>query len=166
MTNLLDIIQDRCNCDFNLENIAESLFSCRSSETQVVFKAQIYYIYNSSQPEQFSADNITKIVIAWVSGGPSLTVAGVVLSVDPTCPVETQSLLAEDCVQSLPSNDSSSDSSAVIWGLIIGIFFIITAVLVTVILLFSCFRRRKSRSTSLSQPRYLILNVIICMHAK
>ena len=156
MSNLLDVIQDRCNCDFSSDNIAESLFSCRSSETQVVFKAQIHYVYNSSQPEQFSADNITEVVSAWVNSGPSLNVAGVVLSVDPTCPVKTQSLTAEDCVQSLPSNDSSNDSSVVIWGPIIGTLIIIVAVLVTVILLFSCFRQRKSRSTSLSRPRYIL----------
>lgn len=152
MTNLLKVIQDTCNCDFNSKNIAKSLFSCRSSQTQVVFKAQVYY--NSSQPEQFSADNITKIVSIWVSSGPSLTIAGVILSVDPSCPVQVESLTAEDCVQSLPSDEFSNISSAIIWGPIIGVLIIIIAILVTVILLFSCFQRRKSKSTSLSRPRY------------
>ena len=154
MTNLIHVIQDRCNCDFT---IVESLFSCRSSQTQVVFKARIYYTYNSSQPNYFSTDNITKIISAWVSSGPSLTVAGVVLSVDPSCPVQVESLTAEDCIQSLPSNDihNSSYSSVVIWGPIIGTLIFITAVLVIfIMLLISCFRHRKSRSTSLSQPRY------------
>lgn len=153
MTSLLNVIRDRCNCDFNSENIAESLFSCRSSQTQVVFKAQIYYTYNSSQPEQCDVENITRIINVWVSNGPSLTISGVVLNVDPSCPVQAESWTAEDCVQSLPSNEFSNDSSAIIWGPIIGILIIIIAVLVTIILPFSCFQRRKSKSTSLSRPR-------------
>ena len=147
------MIRDRCACDFNSENIAESLFSCRSSETQVVFKAEIFFY--SDQPEQFSADNITRFVSAWVSSGSSLTVTGVVLSVDPSCPVVVESLTTEDCVQSLPSNEFVNDSSIIIWGPVIGTIIIIT-VLVTVVLLFFCFQQRKSRSTSLSRPRYVM----------
>ena len=147
------MIRDRCACDFNSENIAESLFSCRSSEAQVVFKAEIFFY--SDQPEQLSADNITRFVSAWVSSGSSLTVAGVVLSVDPSCPVVVESLTTEDCVQSLPSNEFVNESSIIIWGPVIGTIIIIT-VLVTVVLLFFCFQQRKSRSTSLSRPRYVM----------
>ena len=50
----------------------------------------------------YTAEGLVMLFSSWVSGGPSLTVTGTVLSVDPTCPVELGSLTDEDCLRPNP----------------------------------------------------------------
>ena len=79
------------------------------------------------------------IIIINFSSGPSLTVAGTVLSVDPTCSVELESLTDEDCRRpspaTLPPTLSDALNVTTIWAGALGGVLGITIVIVTVIIL-------------------------------
>ena len=79
------------------------------------------------------------IIIINFSSGPSLTVAGTVLSVDPTCSVELESLIDEDCRRpspaTLPPTLSDALNVTTIWAGALGGVLGITIVIVTVIII-------------------------------
>jgi hypothetical protein len=84
----------------------------------------------------------------WVSNGPSLTVTGTVLSVDPTCPVELESLTDEDCLRPSPPTLSDTLTNAtMIWagalGGILGIA-IVTVIVIIVLMSVRYYRRTKT----------------------
>ena len=148
--NIVSVITDRCSCDFTSKNIVESLFSCRSSETKVVYKASIQF--NTSQPGHLSADKLTSLVSSWVSDGPSLTVNGILLNVDPTCPVELESLTSDDCITRLQTNElpNLESGSTVIIGSSVAVGALITVTTLTIVvatILIICFRMKKKRAT-------------------
>ena len=80
---------------------------------------------------------------SWISSGPSLTVTGTVLSVDPTCPVELESLTEEDCRRPNPPTLSDTLNVTIIWagalGGVLGIVIIIVIVIIVLIWIrYSC----------------------------
>ena len=89
---------------------------------------------------------------SWVSSGPSLTVAGTVLSVDPTCSVELESLTDEDCMRPNPPILSDTLNVTTIWagalGGVFGIAMIVIVILIILLILGRHFRRTKTLKIS------------------
>ena len=83
-----------CSCGFALEHIISTVFNCTSLETtQVTIKAQISYF------GLVKASDLVEIISLWVREGQHLVVDETVLYIDPTCPVEIDSLLtSDDCI--------------------------------------------------------------------
>ena len=119
------------------------MFSCRSSETQVVFKARFSY---TSPVGTYSADDLVLLFSSWVSSGPSLTVTGTVLSVDPACPVELESLTDEDCTRPNPPTLSDTLNVTAIWAGALG-GVVVFATIIIVIVIIALISIRYSRQT-------------------
>jgi hypothetical protein len=145
-----DVINGACSCGFSDTNITASVFSCRNSQTQVVFKAHLSY--TSQAGTHYTAEDLVTLFSLWVSSGPSLTMTGTVLSVDPTCqPVELESLTDEDCLRPNPPMSSDTLNITTIWagalGGILGIA-IVTAIMIIVLMSVRYYRRTKTLNFS------------------
>ena len=97
------------------------------------------------------------LLSSWVTSGPSLTVAGTVLSVDPTCSVELESLTDEDCRRpspaTLPPTLSDALNVTTIWagalGGVLGIAIMI--VIVIIIIVISVRHSRQTKTLKISR---------------
>ena len=88
----------------------------------------------------------------WVSGGPSLTVTGTVLSVDPTCPVELESLTDEDCFRPNPPMVSDALNVTTIWaGALGGILAIVIVIVIVIIVLMLVGYSRRTKTSNISR---------------
>jgi hypothetical protein len=116
----------------------------------VVFKARLSY---TSQVGTYTAEDLVTLFSLWVSSGPPLTVTGTVLSVDPTCPVELESLTDEDCLRPLnPPMSSDTLNITTIWagalGGILGVIAIVTVIVIIVLMSVRYYRRTKTLNFS------------------
>lgn len=92
------------------------------------------------------------IFSSWVGSGPSLTVTGTVLSVDPNCPVELESLTDEDCRKPNPPTLSDTLNVTAIWaGALGGFLGIAIIVVILMIVLLSVRYSRRTKSLDLSR---------------
>ena len=96
-TAIVGNLQSICLCNVTETNIISNVFSCRLSSDSVVFKAELFY---TDYLDGYTADDLISLTAAWsaTDGGTSLLVDGSVLVVDPECPIELESLQADDCV--------------------------------------------------------------------
>lgn len=146
---VVNVISDACSCDFTSENIINSVFSCRSSETQVVFKAHLNY---TSPFGSHTADELVSFFLHWVSSGPPLTVTGTVFSVDPSCPAELESLTSEDCVrQLLPTPTTLMINATIIWGPVFGVAVLLLLVVIIAMTSLFYIRQRRKKAIALSR---------------
>ena len=89
---------------------------------------------------------------SWVSSGPSLTVTGTVLSVDPTCPVELGSLTDEDCLRPNPPILSDAVNITTIWaGALGGILAIAIMIVIMAIVLMLIRYSRRTKTSNISR---------------
>ena len=125
------------------------MFSCRSSETQVVFKAHLSY---TSPVGTYSADDLVMLFSSWVGSGPSLTVTGTVLSVDSTCPVELESLTDKDCRRPNPPALSDTLNVTTIWaGALGGVLGIAITIMIVIIVLMSVRYSHRTKTLNISR---------------
>ena len=96
---ILAAVGDLCSCTVPENSIHNAVFSCRNSNQAVVFKAQI-----SIQNEVVTTVQMFKIISSWAKTSPSIIVLRRLLQVDPTCPTELETLLADDCQKPMHSN--------------------------------------------------------------
>ena len=115
------------------------MFSCRNSNEAVVFKAEI-----SIQNEVVTAAQMFKIISTWAKSSPSIIVLRSLLQIDPTCPTELESFLADDCQQpiqhftthSIPEVDQSEGNATemlTIVGTLVGVLVAATVISTIVI---------------------------------
>ena len=97
---ILAAVEDLCSCTVPENSIHDAVFSCRNSNRAVVFKAQI-----SIENEVMSADQMLKIISSWAKTSPSIMVLRSLLQVDPTCPAELETILADDCQKPIHPNN-------------------------------------------------------------
>ena len=122
------------------------MFSCRGSETQVVFKARLSY---TGPVGTYSANDLVIFFSSWVMSGRSLslTVTGTVFTVDPTCPAELESLTAEDCVNpNSPVSDTLNTN--IIWTCALGGSVVIVMIIIIVVISIWCAHRKKKLKLS------------------
>ena len=90
------------------------------------------------------------LLSSWVSSGPSLTVTGTVLSVDPTRPVELGSLTDEDCLRPNPPILSDTLNITMIWaGALGGILAIVIMIVIVIIVLILVRYSRRTKTSNI-----------------
>ena len=89
---------------------------------------------------------------SWISSGPSLTVTGTVLSVDPTCPVELESLTDEDCLRPNLPMVSDAPNVTTIWaGTLGGVLAIAIMIVIVIIVLMLVRYSRRTKTLNISR---------------
>ena len=124
------------------------MFSCRNINTAVIFKARIN-IANKT-----FADQMLHFISTWVKSSPSIIIVKTLLEVDPTCPTELETLLADDCQNLLifPNvslhPDTENHESAIIpiiSGTTVGVLVAMTIMVITII---GCIMLYKAKRTN------------------
>ena len=137
------------------------MFSCPNFQTKVVFKAHLRY---SSGISTKTADELVTSFSSWVKSGPSLTVSGSVLNVDPTCPAEVESLTDEDCeITNSSLHTRSRKPTKLLAGVLSGSLVVIMIITATVVLISVLGVRRRMDSIALKMEYvYKIVMIITC----
>ena len=97
-------VQMTCSCDFTIDKIVDGAFSCRSSqlefENTVVYRAKITPLVHVLV---IDANDIEKIIEAWVQSGASVMINGLALNLDPNCTTTIESYDDEECAAVMPT---------------------------------------------------------------
>ena len=124
-------------CGITNDVIDKQLFACFSeSPTYVTYRARL------EGTSETDSGSLISLIEEWVSGGASIIVAGVLMTVDSECSVAISSLSEGECLTSDSSASSCSDSSAsnssdtgaIIAGVVV-IILIIAVIIVAVVTL-------------------------------
>ena len=147
-----------CRCGFTAGHIdhAVSGFQCSENQhNQVVFRSKLYGTVTTN------ASTLTNYVQQWASSGTSIAVLGLILDVDPTCPVHIASFSDPECAvtthpssrgtQSITVSPIHPTIGSLFAGVTAGIVFLIIAVIVImiVIIVILVIRRRRTASYDL-----------------
>ena len=129
---VLEELTDMCpHCGITNDVIDKQLFACFSeSPTYVTYRARLGGI------SETDSGSLISLIEEWVSGGASIIVAGVLMTVDSKCSVAISSLSEGECLTSDSSASSCSDTGAIIAGVVVIILIIaITIIIVAVVTL-------------------------------
>lgn len=98
----------------------------------------------------YSADDLISFLSMWVRSGPTVTVNGIVFSVDPTCTIKLNSLTDEDCTSHNRPNPPDSLNTTIIWICALGGAFLTVVVITVTVALLSkyCVHRRRRLNLS------------------
>ena len=156
------------DCAITSDVIERQSFACYDdSPTSVTYRARV------SGTSETDSGSLISLIEKWLSGGVSIIVNGIIITVDSDCSVAISSLSEGECSPTPPpttppTNDtnmtttdntsttntaaSSTDTGAIIGGVvamvfIISVTFAIAAIIITLIV------RNRHRSVSLSKHR-------------
>ena len=91
---VVDAIEQLCNCGYTAQYIDSrgSGLRCSSNHpSQVVFRSKLYGTANTT------ASEVTTHINQWISDGVSIVILGLILDIDPTCPVQISSFSDPEC---------------------------------------------------------------------
>ena len=129
---VLEELIDSCSdCGITNDVIDKQSFSCfPKSPTYVTYRARL------GGTSETDSGSLISLIEEWVSGGASIIVTGVLMTVDSECSVAISSLSEGECLTSNSSASSSSDTGAIIAGVVVIILIIaITIIIVAVVTL-------------------------------
>ena len=127
-------------CGISSDIIDRQSFSCfPESPTHVTFRARLG---GSSETDSGS---LISLLESWVSGGATIIVTGVLMTVDAECSVAISSLSEGECVPDTAMPASSADNTAgVIGGVVVAVvLFIIAALVVAGVVVVALFLKRR-----------------------
>ena len=126
-------------CGISSDIIDRQSFSCfPESPTHVTFRARLG---GSSETDSVS---LISLLESWVSGGATIIVTGVLMTVDAECSVAISSLSEGECVPDTVMPASSADNTAgVIGGVVVAVLFIIAALVVAGVVIVALFLKRR-----------------------
>ena len=126
-------------CGISSDIIDEQSFSCfPESPTYVTFRARLG---GSSETDSGS---LISLLESWVSGGATIIVSGVLMTVDAECSVAITSLSEGECIPDTAMPASSADNTAgVIGGVVVAVLFIIAALVVAGVVILALFLKRR-----------------------
>ena len=126
-------------CGISNDIIDEQSFSCfPESPTHVTFRARLG---GNSETDSVSLISLLEI---WVSGGATIIVTGVLMTVDAECSVAISSLSEGECIPETATTSSTSNTAAIIGGVVVAVVFIIALTVVIVALVLKSLRREFS----------------------
>ena len=155
---MVENTEQLCHCGFTAGHIdhAVSGFQCSENQrNQVVFRSKLYGTVNTN------ASTLTNYIQQWVSSGTLIAVLGLILDVDPTCPVHISSFSDPECALTTPPSSPGAQSNTVspihptigslFAGVTAGIVVLVIAVIVItiVIIVILVIRRRRKGSYDL-----------------
>ena len=91
---VVDAIEQLCNCGYTVQYIDSSGSGLRCSSnhpSQVVFRSKLYGTADTT------ASEVTTHINQWISGDVSIVILGLILDIDPTCPVQISSFSDPEC---------------------------------------------------------------------
>ena len=136
---MVENTEQLCHCGFTAGHIdhAVSGFQCSENQrNQVVFRSKLYGTMNTN------ASTLTNYIQQWVSSGTLIAVLGLILDVDPTCPVHISSFSDPECAVTTPSSSPGTDMLPIIAGAIAGVVIVIAITLIVIVAIIK--KRRKS----------------------
>ena len=117
---VVDATEQLCQCGFtagHIDNTATG-FQCSSNQNgQVVFRSKLYGTSTTN------ASEVITHISQWISGDVSIIVLGLILEINPTCPVLITSFSDPECQfpTSPPSGTSATTSTEfVAAGVVVG----------------------------------------------
>ena len=129
---VLEELTDSCSdCGITNDVIDKQSFSCfPESPTYVTYRARL------GGTSETDSGSLISLIEEWVSGGASIIVTGVLMTVDSECSVAISSLSEGECLTSDSSGCSCSDTGAIIAGVVVIILIIaITIIIIAVVAL-------------------------------
>ena len=124
-------------CGISSDIIDEQSFSCfPESPTYVTFRARLG---GSSETDSGS---LISLLESWVSGGATIIVTGVLMTVDAECSVAIASLSEGECSTEAPAS-STDNTAGVIGGVVVAVLFIIAALVVAGVVILALFLKRR-----------------------
>ena len=119
-------------CDITNETIDMQLIACVSeSPTYVTYRARV------DGTSESDSDSLISLIEEWASGGASIIVTGVLMTVDPTCSIGISSLSEGECsplTSKRLSADAIAKSLAITGGVVVAVLIIAIAVIIIVII--------------------------------
>ena len=135
-----ELTESCAKCGISSDIIDRQSFACfPESPTHVTFRARL------EGSSERSSSFFILLLESWVSGGATINVTGVLMTVDAECSVAISSLSEEKC-STVSSTSSTDNRAAIIGGAIIGgavlavLFIIAVSVVVGVALILKCRR--------------------------
>ena len=124
-------------CGISSDIIDEQSFACfPESPTHVTFRARLG---GSSETDSGS---LISLLESWVSGGATIIVTGVLMTVDAECSVAISSLSEGECSMTKTAQSSTDNTAAVIGGVVAVILIIaITIIIIAIVALIMKSRR-------------------------
>ena len=148
---VLEELTDSCaECGISSDIIDEQFFACfPESPTHVTFRARLG---GSSETDSVS---LISLLESWVSGGATIIVTAVLMTVDAECSVAISSLSEGECsmttrqppdttASSETSQTSTDNTAAIIGGVVVAVVFIIALTVLIVALVLRSRRREFS----------------------
>ena len=128
---VLEELTDMCShCGITNDVIDKQLFACFSeSPTYVAYRARL------EGTSETDSGSLISLIEEWVSGGASIIVAGVLMTVDSECSVAISSLSEGECLTSDSSACSCSDTGAIVAGVVVIILIIVITIIAAVVTL-------------------------------
>ena len=129
---VLEELTDMCpRCGITNDVIDKQLFACFSeSPTYVTYRARL------ESTSETDSGSLISLIEEWVSGGASIIVTGVLMTVDSECSVAISSLSEGECLTSDSSACNCSDTGPIIAGVVVIILIIaVTIIIVAVVAL-------------------------------
>ena len=122
---VLDELTVSCaECGIGRDRINRQLFACFSeSPTHVTFRARLG---GSSETDSGS---LISLLESWVSGGATIILTGILMTVDAECSVVITFLSEKECLSEQATTSSSSSSTSAIIGGVVAVVLIITIAL-------------------------------------
>ena len=122
---VLDELTVSCaECGIGSNSINRQSFACFSeSPTHVTFRARLG---GSSETDSGS---LISLLESWVSGGATIILTGILMTVDAECSVAISSLSEKECLSDQATTSSSSSSTSAIIGGVVAVVLIITTAL-------------------------------------
>ena len=137
---MVDELTDSCaECGICSDIIDEQFFACfPESPTHVTFRARLG---GSSETDSVS---LISLLESWVSGGATIIVTAVLMTVDAKCSVAISSLSEGECIPETATTSSTSNTAAIIGGVVVAVVFIIALTVLIVALVLRSRRREFS----------------------
>ena len=140
---LKELTESCAECGISSDIIDEQFFACfPESPTHVTFRARLG---GSSETDSGS---LISLLESWVSGGATIIVTAVLMTVDAECSVAISSLSEGECVPETETTSSTSQSStdntaAIIGGVVVAVVLIIALSIFGIVALILKSRRRE-----------------------
>ena len=138
---MVDKTEQLCRCGFTAGHIdhAASGFQCSENQrNQVVFRSKLYGTVTTN------TSTLINHIQQWVSSGISIAVLGLILEVDPTCPVHISSPSVPECAVTTSPSSPGTDTLPIIAGAVAGTGVVIVIAITLIVIAVVIKKRRKS----------------------
>lgn len=99
----MEDMKRRCQCDVSTILVSDGVFRCfRQNSHEITFRARIH-------ASEVGVRDLIRYLTEWVSGGPVVSIGGVLLRADPECEVVIDSFSSDECGRSLEPVTMASD---------------------------------------------------------